>query len=178
MVRLDFNLVPPKPVVNGEARYEEEDGTTPLEVRRAGYWACLAGGFHSYGHRDNWMSPRTWREWIGSPGAGQIKIMGDIFRSIAWWKLVPDLTIFTAPVMGNAAAYSPDGDCILVYLTGGASESLHLDRITAADMAVAHWINPENGVRIKIGEFSTKGVETFTPPEGWEDAVLIIGKER
>src|SRR3984957_16858398 len=55
MVRADYARIPVKRVVDGEARYEEEDGTPPLAVRRAGYWAYLAGGFYSYGHRDNWM---------------------------------------------------------------------------------------------------------------------------
>jgi len=177
MVRADYIRTPAKPVVNGEARYEEEDGTTPLETRRAGYWACLAGGFYSYGHRDNWMSPRTWREWIGSPGSGQIRIMGDIFRSLTWWKLVPDPSVFEAPVMGNAAAVSADGDWIVVYLTGGASESIRLDRITASGRAKACWIDPLTGARRKIGTFGTSGTESFAPPEGWEDAVLLIEKE-
>src|SRR5580700_3662860 len=85
MVRSDYARTPVKPVVDGEARYEEEDNTTPLQVRRAGYWACLAGGFYSYGHRDNWMSPQTWRKWYDTPGAKQMRVMSDLFRSIDWW---------------------------------------------------------------------------------------------
>jgi hypothetical protein len=94
MVRSDYARTPVKPVVDGEARYEEEDGTTPFQVRRAGYWAYLAGGFYSYGHRDNWASPQTWRTWYNAPGVKQVQIMGDLFRSLEWWRLVPDQSLF------------------------------------------------------------------------------------
>jgi hypothetical protein len=177
MVRADYDRTPVKPVVDGEARYEEEDGTTPLEVRRAGYWACFAGGFPSYGHRDNWMSPQTWRNWIGAPGAMQIKILGDVFRSITWWRLVPDPSIFIDSAKENVAARSADSDWMLAYLTGGASVTLNLDRITASDKARAWWIDPRTGERTKIGTFTTSGAGVFLPPGGWEDAVLLLEKE-
>jgi hypothetical protein len=40
MVLRDYMNIPQLPVVNGEARYEEEDGTTPEDTRRAGYFRC------------------------------------------------------------------------------------------------------------------------------------------
>ena len=104
MVKTDYEKMPVKPVVNGEARYEGEDGTTPFETRRAGYWSYLAGGFYSYGHRDNWMAPLKWRNWYRSEGAMQMKIMGDIFRSLEWWKLVPDDSVFVEKTNGDIAA--------------------------------------------------------------------------
>jgi len=106
MVAADYNRTPTKPVVDGEARYEQEDGTTPLQCRRAGYLACLAGGFYSFGHGGNWMSPPTWRTWWDTPGASQMKVLGDVFRSIEWWKLVPDRTIITGGNEGDVAARS------------------------------------------------------------------------
>ena len=177
MVRSDYGRSPVKPTVDGEARYEAEDGTTPLEVRRAGYWACLAGGFYSYGHRDNWMSPRTWRSWVGAPGAIQMKVMGDLFRSISWWKLVPDPSVLSNPAGGNAAARSADGDWILAYLTGGGAVTVNMDRITASNKASACWIDPPTASRTRIGTFGTSGPETFSPPQGRQDAVLFIEKE-
>jgi len=71
MVLRDYMNIPQLPVVNGEARYEEEDGTTPEDTRRAGYFSMLAGGSYSYGHQDNWRSAATWRSWYASPGAKQ-----------------------------------------------------------------------------------------------------------
>ena len=79
MVRADVKRFPVKPVVNGEARYEKEAGTKPLDIRHSAYWSYLAGGFYSYGHEGNWRYQRTWREWINSPGALQI-IQATFFR--------------------------------------------------------------------------------------------------
>jgi hypothetical protein len=177
MVRADFLRIPAKPVVNGEARYEEEDGTTALQVRRAGYWACLAGGFYSYGHRDNWASPQTWRGWYDSPGAKQMKVMGDLFRSIKWWHLVPDRSIFSDWATGNVAARSSDGDWILAYLTGTAAVNVKLSSITASDSVSAWWIDPLTGARTKIGVYPTSRSKEFTPPSGWQDAILFVEKE-
>jgi hypothetical protein len=177
MVRSDYARIPVKPVVDGEARYEGEDGTTPLEVRRAGYWACLAGGFYSYGHRDNWMSPQTWRSWYDTPGAKQIKVMGDLFRSIEWWRLVADQSIFPDWVKGNVAARSTAGDWILAYLTGNAAVTVKLSSITASDLASAWWVDPLTGARTAIGIFSTSRTKEFSPPSAWQDAILLIEKE-
>lgn len=176
MVGADYAKMPAKPVVDGEARYEEEDGTTPLEVRRAGYWACLAGGFYSYGHRDNWMSPPTWRNWLDTPGASQMKVLGSVFRSIDWWKLVPDQTIIVNGIKGDAAAHSAEGDWILAYLTGDGPVTCKLNPLTAARSAAAWWIDPLTGARIAIGEISTSEDHTFSPPRGWQDAILLLEK--
>ena len=174
MVKTDYNKQPVRPVVNGEARYEEEDGTTPFQCRCAGYWSILAGGFYSYGHRDNWKSPRTWRNWYNTPGARQIKIFGNIFRSISWWKLIPDQSVFVNQVKGNAIARSADGDWILAYLTNADPVTLKMNLFTAAKSATAWWINPLTGKRSKIGILPTSENHTFTPAKGCEDAVLLI----
>jgi len=177
MVKADYARQPVKPVVDGEARYEEEDGTTPLQVRRAGYWACLAGGFYSYGHRDNWLSPETWRTWEDTPGTKQMKVLGDLFRSIEWWQLVPDQSIFTDWIKGNVAARSSRGDWILAYLTDKSSVNVKLSAITAADTASAWWVDPVTGARTSIGVFPTSRIKEFTPPGDWQDAILLIEKE-
>jgi hypothetical protein len=174
MVRSDYVRNPIKPVVDGEARYEEEDGTTPLEVRRAGYWSCLAGGFYTYGHRDNWKSPQAWRSWYASPGAIQMKIMGDFFRSIDWWKMVPDQAIFGKWTNGNVAARSSDGEWIVVYLTDKTPVTINLKYITAFSNATGWWINPLTGERTRIDEYATTESKTFTIPADWQDAVLYI----
>jgi hypothetical protein len=174
MVQVDYGKRPVKVAVNGEARYEEEDGTTPFQARRAGYWACLAGGFYSYGHRDNWNSPPTWKQWYNSPGARQVKIMGDIFRSIEWWELIPDQSLFETSIKGNAAARSAKGDWILAYITNPAPVSVKLSKLTSGKTAQAFWIDPLTGKRDKIGTYSISEAHSFSLPKGWEDGVLLI----
>ncbi len=173
MVIADYEKNPVKPVVNGEARYEAEDGTTAVQVRKAGYWSYMAGGFYSYGHQDNWKSPLTWRKWFNSDGANQMKIMGDFFRSIPWWKLVPDQSLFANGSHGDVAAISADGEWLLAYLTAGKNVTIKLDRLKAKQIEVS-WINPLNGLRSKKTMYSTSKQQTFTPPQDWEDALLFI----
>jgi hypothetical protein len=177
MVSSDYTRWPFKPVVDGEARYEEEDGTTPFAVRRAAYWSCLAGGFYSYGHRDNWKSPATWRSWYDSPGAGQMKIMGEFFRSIEWWKMIPDQSVFEKWINGNVAVRSSDGGWIAAYITGKAPFAVKLNNITAGKAADVWWISPVTGERTKTGTFKTSEIRTFTLPDGWQDAILLIEKQ-
>jgi hypothetical protein len=177
MVRSDYKRTPVKPVVNGEARYEEEDGTTPFQVRRAGYWAYLAGGFYSYGHRDNWASPQSWHTWYNTPGVKQMQIMGDLFRSLEWWRLVPDQSVFVDTTKGDVAARSSGGDWIVAYLTSKEPVTIKLSAITSSDSAMATWINPVTGVRSAMGVFPTSRVKEFSPPSGWEDAILLIEKK-
>ncbi len=177
MVIADYERIPVKPAVNGEARYEDEDGITPFEVRRAGYWSYLAGGFYSYGHGNNWKSPLTWRSWFNSPGAKQMMILGNLFRSIEWWNLIPDQSIFVNRVNGNTAARSTDGDWIMAYLTNMDSVGIKLDFITESTTATGMWIDPLTGNRTRIGTFPVTENRVFIPPKGWQDAILFIGKE-
>jgi hypothetical protein len=177
MVAADYARTPVKPVVDGEARYEGEDGTTPLETRRAGYWACLAGGFYSFGHRDNWMSPSTWARWWDSPGADQIEILGSLFRSIDWWKLVPDPSLISGG-KGDVAARSSSGDWILAYLTGDAAVAIDLRWISTSPSADAWWIDPLTGKRTLEGSYPTNGLRRFVPPPKSEDAILLVTARR
>ncbi|MDR3109338.1 MAG: glycoside hydrolase family 140 protein [Planctomycetaceae bacterium] len=65
MVLNDWNLQPPKPVLDGEPRYENHpvrgDKTNKnwfddFDIRQAAYWSIFAGSFgHTYGCHDIWM---------------------------------------------------------------------------------------------------------------------------
>lgn len=175
MVAADYALIPAKPVIDGEARYEGEDNTTPFETRRVGYWTSIAGGFYSYGHAGNWLYPLTWKDWIDSPGAKQMKIVKDVFESVDWWNLVPDQAILTGGVKRNAAARSANGDWIMVYITGNEPESIKFDKINAPSVKV-YRINPQTGAKTDLGAVNTSAAYTFSLPEGWEDAILIFKK--
>ncbi len=103
--------------------------------------------------------------------------MGDLFRSIQWWRLVPDQSIFTDWIKGDVAARSSAGDWILAYLTSSDPINVKLSSITASDLAVASWVDPQTGARTAIGVFPTSRTKEFNPPSGWQDAVLLIEKQ-
>jgi hypothetical protein len=181
MVASDYARTPVKPVIDGEARYEEEGGTRPLDIRRGAYWSFLAGGFYSYGHGGNWMSPGKWKTWIDAPGASQMGVYRKIVTSLPrWWTRIPDASAFAgSPDRGAApcaAARSADGDWTVAYLPSRTTATISMGKITAGNKAEAFWIDPKTGDRTSIGGYPTTGQQSFAAPAGWEDAVLLIAK--
>jgi len=179
MVTADCARTPEKPAVMAEAGYEGVRTLTPLIIRKQAYWSHLAGGHHSYGHDDNWRSPSSWRSWVDSPGAGHMGVYRKIVTSCReWWNWVPDQSIFAGgasdgPTL-NAAARSTAGDWILAYLSSNTTVSIQMDKITAGDAVEASWFDPTTGTRTRIGGFTNRGVQSFSTPSGWEDAVLLL----
>ncbi|OHB85793.1 MAG: hypothetical protein A2Z38_08305 [Planctomycetes bacterium RBG_19FT_COMBO_48_8] len=49
-----------------------------------------------------------------------------------------------------------------------------MNKITAGDKVDASWVDPKTGDSVSIGSFSNTGIESFSTPDGWEDAILIL----
>ena len=184
MVTKDYNLKPVKPVLMAEGAYEagSEYGfdVTPLWVRRQAYYSYLCGAHFTYGHNDSWRVLPTWKKALDAPGAVQMGILKKIFLGREeWWHLVPDQSILasggnTKGDVLNLAARHKDGKWIMVYLGAKASFSINMDRFTAGNQAKASWIDPRTGGAASAGSFPNSGVQTFSTPEGWEDALLVL----
>jgi hypothetical protein len=181
MIVSDYNKTPVKPAVNGEARYETESGTTALQIRNGAYWAFLAGGFYSYGHGGNWLSPQTWQSWVNSPGAAQMAVLASTLRSIDWWNLLPDQSLFASGAgtgdQMNAAARSINNEWAIVYLSGQRTVSIAMSKLTAPAGVIAQWIDPKTGAKTIIDTSAATGTHSFSTPSGWEDAVLLLMKK-
>jgi hypothetical protein len=184
MVTKDYNLRPVKPVLMAEGAYEQgsEYGfeVTPLWIRRQAYYSYLAGGHHTYGHNDSWRVLPTWKQALDAPGATQLGILKRVFLDRKeWWHLVPDQAILasggnTNGQVLNLAARHKDGQWALVYLGSKASFSVNLDKVTAGTKVKASWSDPKTGESVAIGRFANRGVESFSTPDGWEDALLVL----
>jgi hypothetical protein len=184
MVTKDYNLKPVKPVLMAEGAYEQgsEYGfdVTPLWIRRQAYYSYLAGAHHAYGHNDSWRVLPTWRQALDAPGATQLGILRKIFLDRnEWWYMVPDQTVFAngGNIEGkilNLAARHKDGKWIMVYLGSKATFSIKMDAITAGKSIKAFWIDPKTGNSVAIGTYKNKGVKSFTTPNDWEDALLML----
>ena len=122
---------------------------------------------------------RSTASWIDSPGAGHMGVYRKIITSCReWWNWVPDQSIFASgtsdgPTL-NAAARSTAGDWILAYLSSNTAVSIKMDKVTMGDTVEASWFDPTTGERTRIGGFSSRGVQSFSTPAGWEDAVLLL----
>lgn len=96
-----------------------------------------------------------------------------------WWSLVPDQSIFSSGGQTNGdilnlAARHENSKWIMVYLSSKTSFSINMNKITGGKEANAFWIDPKTGGYMPIDTFTNKGVESFTTPDEWEDAILII----
>jgi hypothetical protein len=183
MVSKDYGLKPVKPTLMAEAAYEagSEYGfdVTPLWVRRQAYYSYLAGGHHTYGHNDSWRILPTWKESLDAPGARHMGILRKVFEARPqWWLLVPDQSVFatggqTDGRVLHLAARHVDGKWAIVYLADQAEFSINLASLKSPQFH-AFWVHPATGDTVDIGSYSNTGVQSFTTPEGWEDALLVL----
>jgi hypothetical protein len=183
MLTADYALKPVKPTVMAEGAYEagEEYGfaVTPLWVRRQAYYSYLAGGHHTYGHNDSWRIRPTWKQALDAPGARQMGLLRKILEARSeWWLLVPDQSVFasggrTEGDVLHLAARHQDGKWALLYLADKASFSVNLSNITAAKVNVS-WLDPRTGAAVPLKQETNTGTKTFSTPDGWEDALLLL----
>ena len=183
MVTKDYNLKPTKPVLMGEGAYEEgteyDFEVTPLWVRRQAYYSYLTGAHHTYGHNDSWRVLPTWKQALDAPGAAQLTLLKRIFEARKeWWLLAPDQSLLTSggQIEGRIltlAARHEKGKWAMVYCGEKATVSVDMSKLTGGKVT-ASWIDPRTAESVAIGSLATSGVEPFSTPDGWEDALLVL----
>ncbi len=99
-----------------------------------------------------------------------------------WWSLVPNQAIFasggnTNGQVLNLAARHKDGQWIMAYLGSKAAFSIHMNKLKTGAIPEAFWIDPRTGGSISIGSFPNRGEQSFSTPDEWEDALLIVEPE-
>ncbi len=183
MVTHDYQLKPVKPVLMAEGAYEAGSEyrfeVTPLWIRRQAYYSCLAGAHHTYGHNDSWRVLPTWKSALDAPGAQQMGILRKLFEARAeWWLLTPDQSVFadggrTDGDLLHLAARHEGGKWAMLYLADKAEFAVDLAKLSGPRIS-GFWFNPQSGEKTPIEPLTNKGVKRFSPPEGWEDALLIL----
>ena len=61
----------------------------------------------------------------------------------------------------------------MFYLADKATFSVNMSKLNAPKVNV-FWVNPITGEQTAVRQESNKGVKSFTTPNGWEDALLIL----
>jgi hypothetical protein len=186
MIAADYGLTDPvRPAILVEGSYEngpEYDYTVDARsVRQQAWHTYFAGGAgHTYGHTNNWREEFTLPD-LDSPGAQGMTLLAEWMGAREPWTFTPDQgVILSGEGSGTerkAAVRSSDGDEIHVYFPLRSDATLGLGAITAAGGARATWWNPVDGTTLDGGVYSTSDTPSFTPPDGWEDAVLTIVAE-
>lgn len=193
MARSDLALMPQKPVLDGEPRYENHpvrgDKThtqwfDDADIRQAAYWSLFAGSFgHTYGCHDIWMmydgtkerqcaDARTaWNKAVDLPGAWQMLHLRHLMLDE---KLTaPGRTESKNFIVGDnpedgayiIACWTKDKDAAFVYIPTGRAVTVDLRQLTNPK-GIYTWFNPRTGERITdIKPVSTNDkLATFNPP--------------
>ena len=184
-----YTRVPFKPFFLVEGYYENEHGMTPLALRSQAYWTVLSGGVlgHLFGNCQIWSfgaapafcsTSSSWQSQLESTGSTMLALVGTLFRSRAFYSLVPDLnhTVLTAGYQSGStyatAARTGDGSTVVAYIPTQRTVTIDMTKVSGL-LARAWWFNPRTGSSTSIGSFSTTGTRTFTPPDQ-VDHVLVI----
>ncbi|MGO8864748.1 MAG: DUF4038 domain-containing protein [Acidimicrobiales bacterium] len=193
----NFNA-PTMPVFGTENDYEFENniGTNPgttQNLRLQEYWTMTSGATGLlYGNHYTWDDP-SWADELShldTPGVQQLQYMTNLFKSVAWYNLVPDQghTFVTAGYgtfqdQGTessddyvTAAITADGTLGIAYLPQSTTLTVNM-----ADMrgpTTARWYDPTTGTYTTIGTLANTGTYQFTSPaahsDGSDDWVLVL----
>jgi len=61
----------------------------------------------------------------------------------------------------------------MFYLADKATFSVNMGKLSAPRVNV-FWVNPITGDSKPLGQESNTGVKSFSTPDGWDDALLIL----
>ncbi len=176
---------PVRPALFLEGSYEDERNaggklppTTPRNVRMQAWYAFFAGAAgYSYGHCKNWDQYQR-VDYLDSPGALQMGVLQRFLAARQWWKLEPDQTILRNGEENGerrkVAVRAEDGGAAYVFYPVNEPAALRLSTLGPAAGYPASWFDPRDGHTETIGVLTEAKAANLKPPEGWEDAVLVI----
>lgn len=199
-VRQSQAVVPARPTINGEPRYENHPNRFDAknygwmddsDVRTAAYWTMLSGAAgYTYGCHDIWQmfdihreaingARTSWQESIHLAGSKQLSFMKKLLTSFPWQEMTNDqsLILNENPEDSSYAicAIGNKKDFLLAYTPMGKPITIDLSKMNAQKVN-AFWFNPRDGKSQKIGEYATTETPEFKP---WSvgrgsDFVLVI----
>jgi hypothetical protein len=174
-VEAAFRAPGSRPAVLFESAYENEHGAGALRIRRQAYHALLCGASgHLYGNNPVWHfrhpgiypAPYDWWQALGSEGAQSMTHLVNLFASLPWWTLTPDLDgklVVNGRGDGDdrvAGARSGDRSLAVIYFPERQTVTLNLGTLSGKAIA-ASWFDPSSG--------QTTTFQTFAPGDGRRD---------
>jgi hypothetical protein len=170
--RADYDRAPARPVLHAEGFYEgtpEKGAAMDYQARfqpwvaflngacGAVYGACSLWPFNdrSDPRSYHWKDDLEWHEALRLPGSGQMRHVADFFRSLEWWRLVPqrDRLLVNGgpapmPVEDNYSAPHCAGqvgtNCVIYIPEGNAANRIALSRLPG-ELCIARWYDPREG---------------------------------
>jgi hypothetical protein len=196
--RADYELMPTKPVLDGEPVYEghpvafnakTRGHTIAADVRRPLYWDLFTGACgHTYGHHSVWQmaAPERkavnaplmpWREAVEEPGARQMIHGRRLIESRPFLTRIPDDEIIvtgTVPTaVPGAGLYrfvaTRDREGTYAMIYAPAGRAFGVRMDKISGARVrASWFDPRTGAVTTAGEFSNQGTRDFISPSPGE----------
>jgi hypothetical protein len=201
MIEGDRGRQPARPVLDAEPCYEDHPVMTPAwrwraedghfgahEVRRAAWWAVLAGAAgHTYGHHSIWQCwapPHEpinrplcfWTQALDAPGA---LAMGHLAAFIAalpdrpWSGAQARVLDQSSEPLERVSAASDGTTWLAAYLPYPRQVRLDTSGLAAASFHAA-WLDPRTGARSDLGAQSNTGAWTSPWPPTGPDQVLLL----
>ncbi len=191
---------PSKPVVNGEARYENIEDRfwenkkygwlDDADARVSAYWSMLSGAAgYTYGCNDIWqmyditrspnLQARTdWKISLGLPGSEQMGFMKEILEMFDWQSMVYDPTLIVNENIRDEshiiAAIGEDRGFILAYTPTGKPIELNVSQLKTNTL-YSYWFNPRSGKMKFTGKNKMTSKMEFKPwADGWGSDFLLI----
>ena len=143
-----------------ESAYENEHDAKEGRLRMQAYQAALAGATgHVFGNNPIWYfdgpglypAPTSWRKAMGSRGSQSMTHLCNLFASIKWWDLKPDISqdLLVNGVgldyEGRAvAALAQDRSFAVAYIPSPRVITLDLARLSGP-LVDARWYDPASG---------------------------------
>jgi hypothetical protein len=167
--------------------YRHECGwVTPVMVRRQFYHTFLAGGAgFTYGAGPVWAMRGTggdyncgytWQQALAFPaGVNLTSVAASFLRKHRWFEWKPDRSVIVRGAgereVLKAAVTTTSGDLVIVYFPNN-SHAIVKNPLKRAGKAT--WFDPRNGNEAQADGFAAGETRSVIPPEGWEDAILVI----
>jgi len=198
-VKRDYDLIPAKPVLDGEPNYEDHPVNwdpkngyfRDYDVRRQLYRSVFSGAcgvtyghnsvFQFYGQGDQKINfaDRYWTEALDCPGAFQAGYLKQLILSRPSLQRVPDQSIIESG-QGEGGEHicafrDSIGSYIMVYMPVGKTITVNTSSIASRKLR-AWWFDPQTGRISAIGKMNnSKSIQMTAPAQGkGNDWVLVI----
>jgi hypothetical protein len=199
-IRHDYNLLPIKPVLDGEPLYEEHPNcfiakdlgySVADDIRRIMYWNIFAGAFgQTYGCHDVWQmykldkTPinqplRPWPEALDLPMANQVRHLKNLMLSRPFLSRIPDQSLVLDEQVDNEnyviATRDIDGSYAMVYFPTGSARKLDFSKIKGEKLT-SWWYDTRTGIAFSGPELMNSKSERVEPPSSGKgnDWVLVV----
>lgn len=186
-----YNDAAALPYFQIESFYENEHSMTATGLRSEAYWSALGGGFgHMFGNNPIWKfaynTGGDWQSYLDDEGSVSMTYYGQLFRSRAWYSLVPDWShVVLTSGYGTqgaedyvTAARIADGSLVMAYMPSNRTMTFDMTKLRGT--TTARWYDPTNGTYIAdaASPLANTGTHNFsratTNSTGGADWVLVL----